>query len=279
MIAAVLLLVLGQAGKPENAPVQFKELAVSGYDPSIKGKIISFKIQVKNISNKALRFGRISTFRKGFDYNNDGNYVIAPYTMREDGKENNEIGIRTTYLIQSSSEVLYPNETMEILVEMQGCNFPVKNLSPSFIFARAIGGPEVVFIMNQNGKELTLENWEAQQEKKRSEEAKKNQEKEIEDKKTQERLAEKKIWNDKAQKKMIPINEAIAALKPKVDDLDKAYRELAKKATAADKADQFEDAKRFKEESLKGYAEWKKEKAKLDMLNAELKRLKNDIEP
>jgi hypothetical protein len=81
------------------------------------------------------------------------------------------------------------------------------------------------------------------------------------------------------QKKITPIKESIAAIQPRVDQLDKAYREKAKKAMEADKADQFEDAKRFKAESLKGYGEWKKEKTKLDILNAELKRLTNQIEP
>ncbi len=50
--------------------------------------------------------------------------------------------------------------------------------APGFI------GPEVVFLINQNGKDLTLENREAQQDKKRTEG----------DKKEQKKMDEKNLW-------------------------------------------------------------------------------------
>ena len=52
--------------------------------------------------------------------------------------------------------------------------------------------------------------------------------------------------------------------KDKLKELNKSYRDAGDKSREADKADQFEEAKKWKDKSLKEYSEWKKLKAELD---------------
>ena len=55
--------------------------------------------------------------------------------------------------------------------------------------------------------------------------------------------------------------------KEKLKELDKSYRDAGNKSRDADKADKFEEAKKWKDKSLKEYSEWKKLKAELDGKN------------
>ena len=281
MIAALLVLFLAQDAPAKPAPdkavpVQFPELAVVGYEPKLKGREIWFKIMVKNISPKAVRFGRMSLFPKGFEYNEDGAYVVATYSLREEGKESSVMEAGTDYLRGERSKILYPNDTMEINAALRGCNFPVKDVGATFAFAKGIGGPRALFLINQNGKDLKIETKDVYEEEEKARNAPKEDpnkqkpiSKEMAEKLAKEKAARKADISQKIAEKKIQVE----AQKNITDKADKIYRDLAKQAIAADKADQFADAKRLKADSLKGYAIWKKEKATLDDLENELQKL------
>ena len=93
------------------------------------------------------------------------------------------------------------------------------------------------------------------------------------EKRNKEKKEDEEIFK-KGEEKMLDLAEKLKKVRDAKDEelsikiaelkvLESAYRDAAKKSLAAEKAGQFEAAKKFKAESLKGYADWKKLKLEL----------------
>lgn len=273
MIAAVLQIVLCLPGflpQEKDNPimgVEIGEVAFGAYNPRLKGKALEFDVRVRNISKNVIKLGKQRRFSKDINLGDGTDYVFSWLLVKNKDATSEVAELTSTWLVDESSLLLYPKEKYEFTVTIAGLNLPIEDVEFTFTVSKTLfdGHASFRFVL-ENGKMVMgkTEKQKAEMEK----EAQAARNKKI-----------KKDHNAQVQKQIEAKTVDLKPIQERAAKLDKAYRELAKKATAADKADQFEDAKRFKEESLKGYAEWKKEKAKLDMLNAELKRLKSDIEP
>lgn len=251
------------------------EIIVSAVNPILKNRTLEFEVRVKNGSKKVIKFARRSLFPDGFDLNDGVAYVFSGYGVTENGEKSAVAQLRSTYLVDDTEVFLGSEEEYKFQVLVEGLNLPVTDLLIEIGFGRRIAEGIMPFKVSMENGKLSIRS--APKPGEKAEQKKEVVAPKMEDlkKKEEERQARIKPLKEEREKKLAKANEMQKTLVA----LDKAYRDAAKKAMAADKADQFDNAQKYKAESLKGYGEWKKEKAKLDDLSAEIKKLDNMIEP
>jgi len=250
------------------------EIAVSAVNPVLKNRTLEFEVRIQNVSKKVIKLAHRRLFSKDFDLNDGVAYVFSGYGVTENGEKSAVAQMRSTYLFAKRELFLGPEEDHKFHVLVEGINLPISDLVIEVSLGRRIveGMMKFKISMGKNGLSIQpVRKPAANAEGKKEAAAPKAEDLK---KKEEERQARVKPLKEEREKKLAMANEISKTLVA----LDKAYREAAKKAMVADKADKLEDAKNYKAESLKGYAEWKKQKAKLDSLAAEIKKLANLIE-
>jgi len=265
---------VAQADDLTGKPFTNGEIAVSAVNPVLKNRTLEFEVRIQNVSKKVIKLAHRRLFPDGFDLNDGVAYVFSGYDVTENGEKSAVAQMRSTYLFAERELFLGPEEDHKFQVLVEGINLPISELVIEVSLGRRIveGMMKFKISMDKNGLSIQpVRKPAANAEEKKEAVAPK-----MEDlkKKEEERQARIKPLKEEREKKLAMANEISKTLVA----LDKAYREAAKKAMAADKADQLEDAKKYKAESLKGYAEWKKQKTRLDNLAAEIKKLDNMIE-
>lgn len=248
-------------------------------DQRIENRDLVFTIAVKNISTKVITLVKTDPFAEKPQFNS--------YGIKEDGNNSDTARTGTTYLIGPDFRIiepyklLYPGDIYNFDVRIAGLNLPITKVEFNFTFNKRTFKPEDFllgsFLFTQVAGRLVVElrsegnaknlykpfpiQLSAEEEKKKKEdEEKENKEAEVKAlrKAMDQDLKDKQVKKDAAAMQ-VERNEKFATLAV----LDKSYRDAAKKSLAAEKADMFEAAKKFKAESLKAYADWKKLKLEL----------------
>lgn len=280
-----------------------QELPYEVSNPRVDGDVVILDVMIKNNTGKVVKIKRPEYFRP--DPNNptgDSAAYTEIYTgTKENGAdaETAEIFSDIHGLLLSESKMIQPGQSFRNQVKIKGLNFPIRDVVLNYRIAKTLdfGTSDLIHITTKESKLVAKLVTAAQaRQEAAAAEAVRNQAFQAQEAKQAQirdnaaRAKAKADWEAEAAKAKVEAKakaEANAVLQKKIDTrkieiedlrakvamLDKAHRASAKKSREADKSDDLVNMRKYKDQSMVEYAEWKATKSKLESLQEEVRKL------